>query len=102
MQNIVAKFKQLDGLDENVIPVPKQAMKVSVRRGLGACSVGRTQAPCCPAFAITYYKAQGRTFDKINVDIEIPTNFRDWPCKLAAGNPMYKHWQRDHSFHPLT
>jgi len=35
MQNIVARFKQLDSLDENVIPIPKQAMKVSIRRGLG-------------------------------------------------------------------
>ena len=33
-----AKFKQLDGLDENVIPIPKQGMKVSVIGGkFGTC-----------------------------------------------------------------
>ena len=66
------KFKQLDGLDENVIPIPKQGMKVSVIGGkFGTCKVKRIQVPCCPAFAITHYKAQGYTFDKIMVDIEV-------------------------------
>ena len=33
-----AKFKQLDGLDENVIPIPKQGMKVSIIGGkFGTC-----------------------------------------------------------------
>jgi hypothetical protein len=67
-----AKFKQLEGLEENVIPIFKKGMKVTISsRESGMCKVSRTQVPCSPAFAITHYKAQGRTFDKTNADIEV-------------------------------
>jgi ATP-dependent exoDNAse (exonuclease V) alpha subunit len=34
--------------------------------------VTRTQLPIVPAFAITTYKAQGLTMNKINVDLQVP------------------------------
>jgi len=68
-----AKFEQLDGLDRNVIPILRQSMSVHVSRPKGKKSfiIGRRQVPCSPSFAITHYRAQGRTFQKVIPDLEV-------------------------------
>ena len=68
-----AKFEQLDGLDRNVIPILRQSMSVHVSRRKGKKSfvIGRRQVPCSPSFAITHYRAQGRTFQKVILDLEV-------------------------------
>ena len=33
--------------------------------------ISRTQVPCSPAFAITDYRAQGRTFEGVALDLEV-------------------------------
>ena len=38
----------------------------------GVIQVTRTQLPIVPAFAITTYKAQGLTMNKIVVDLQVP------------------------------
>ena len=68
-----AKFEQLDGLDRNVIPIFRQSMSVYVRRskGKGSYIVRRRQVPCSSAFTIIYYRAQGWTFKKVALDLEV-------------------------------
>ncbi len=75
----------LDGLSRKLIPIPlvKKQFTVPIKqlfgrlfeRGHGgkkvpqAIQVTRTQLPIMPAFAITTYKAQGLTMNKIVVDL---------------------------------
>ena len=78
----------LDGLPPKIIPIPliKKQFTVSIRQLFGQLFEGtqsqrkasamiqvtRTQLPIVPAFAITTYKAQGLTMNKIVVDLQIP------------------------------
>ena len=78
----------LDGLRLKLIPIPlvKKQFTVPIKqlfgrlfeRGQGAKNVSgviqvtRTQLPIVPAFAITTYKAQGLTVNKIAVDLQFP------------------------------
>ena len=78
----------LDSLRPKLIPIPliKKQFTVSIKqlfsrlfeRGQGAkkvpgvIQVTRTQLPIVPAFAITTYKAQGLTMNKIVVDLQVP------------------------------
>ncbi len=78
----------LDGLPPKVIPIPliKKQFTVPIKQLFGrliehvqggekvseTTQVTRTQLPIVPAFAITTYKAQGLTMNKINVDLQVP------------------------------
>jgi hypothetical protein len=78
----------LDGLRHKLIPIPliKNQFTVSIKQLFGRLSergqrgeavpqvihVTRTQLPIVPAFAITTYKAQGLTMNKIVVDLQVP------------------------------
>ena len=37
----------------------------------GSLEISRTQVPCSPAFAIIDYRAQGRTFERVALDLEV-------------------------------
>ena len=79
----------LDGLRPKLIPIPlmKKQFTVSIRQLFGqrfentqgrrkvteTIRVTRTQLPIVPAFAITTYKAQGLTMNRIVVDLQAPT-----------------------------
>jgi len=78
----------LDGLRPKLIPIPliKKRFTVSIKQIFGhlldrvqsgrkipqVIQVTRTQLPIVPAFAITTYKAQGLTMNKIVVDLQVP------------------------------
>ena len=78
----------LDGLRPKLIPIPlvKKQFTVPIKQLFGrlferghsgkkvpeAIQVTRTQLPIVPAFAITTYKAQGLTMNKIVVDLQVP------------------------------
>ncbi|CAF1369224.1 unnamed protein product [Adineta steineri] len=78
----------LDGLRPKLIPIPliKKQFAVSIKQLFGRqferveggkkvpqlIQVTRTQLPIVPAFAITTYKAQGLTMNKIVVDLQVP------------------------------
>ncbi|KAF8437026.1 hypothetical protein BDZ91DRAFT_687651, partial [Kalaharituber pfeilii] len=73
-----ARFKPLSGLSEGLVPVYPQTFTVHMPDQLNKrekVKVRRFQIPCCPGFAITDYKAQGRTFDNILVDLESTNSF---------------------------
>ena len=74
----------LDGLQTKLIPISlvKKGFSISIKQLLGSLleqrsgrkapnliNVTRTQLPIVPAFAITTYKAQGLTMEKIVVDL---------------------------------
>jgi hypothetical protein len=78
----------LDGLRPKLIPIPliKKRFTVPIKQLFGrqfermqrgkkvpqGIQVTRTQLPIVPAFAITTYKAQGLTMNKIIVDLQVP------------------------------
>ncbi|CAF1523971.1 unnamed protein product [Adineta ricciae] len=78
----------LDGLRPKLIPIPlvKKQFTVPIKQLFGRLldrvqsekkvpqliQVTRTQLPIVPAFAITTYKAQGLTMNKIVVDLQVP------------------------------
>lgn len=78
----------LDGLPPKIIPIPliKKQFNVPIKqlfgrlignipgpkRGSETIKVTRMQLPIVPAFAITTYKAQGLTMNKIIVDLQVP------------------------------
>ncbi len=78
----------LDGLPHKVIPIPliKEQFAVPIKQLFGrliervqdekkvseTIQVTRTQLPIVPAFAITTYKAQGLTMNKIIIDLQVP------------------------------
>ena len=78
----------LDGLPAKLIPIPlikkrftvsiKQLFRDLFKRAEGGrkipqmIQVTRTQLPIVPAFAITTYKAQGLTMNRIVVDLQVP------------------------------
>jgi hypothetical protein len=78
----------LDGLPPKLIPIPliKNNLLFPLSKSLvgylNVCNVGkkvletiqitRTQLPIVPAFAITTYKAEGFTMNKIVVDLQVP------------------------------
>jgi hypothetical protein len=78
----------LDGLRPKLIPIPliKKRFTVPIKQLFGRLfermqggkkvpqliQVTRTQLPIVPAFAITTYKAQGLTMNKIVVDLQVP------------------------------
>jgi hypothetical protein len=78
----------LDGLRPKLIPIPliKKQFTVPIKQLFGqlfertqgrekvtqVIQVTRTQLPIVPAFAITTYKAQGLTMNKIVVDLQVP------------------------------
>ncbi|CAF1371764.1 unnamed protein product [Adineta ricciae] len=78
----------LDGLRPKLIPIPliKKRFTVPIKQLFGhlldrvqsgrkipqVIQVTRTQLPIVPAFAITTYKAQGLTMNKIVVDLQVP------------------------------
>ena len=77
----------LDGLRPKLIPIPliKKQFTVPIKQLFGrlfervkgekkvpqVIQVTRTQLPIVPAFAITIYKAQGLTMNKIVVDLQV-------------------------------
>jgi hypothetical protein len=78
----------LDGLRPKLIPISLVKKKFTVRikqlfgrlpeqrsggrRALDGIQITRTQLPIVPAFAITTYKAQGLTMNRIVVDLQLP------------------------------
>lgn len=77
----------LNGLRPKLIPIPliKKQFTVSLKqlfgqlfqgkqdkRATGVIQVTRAQLPIVPAFAITTYKAQGLTMNKIVIDFQVP------------------------------
>jgi len=78
----------LDGLRPKLIPIPliKKQFTIPIKQLFGrlfgrmqggkkvpqVIQVTRTQLPIVPAFAITTYKAQGLTMNKIVVDLQVP------------------------------
>jgi hypothetical protein len=78
----------LEGLRPKLIPIPlvKKRFTVSIKQLFGqqfeqllggrkisqVIHITRTQLPIVPAFAITTYKAQGLTMNKIIVDLQVP------------------------------
>lgn len=78
----------LDGLPSKLIPIPliKKQFTIPVKQLFGSLfqavqgrkkvpetiRITRTQLPIVPAFAITTYKAQGLTMNKIVVDLQVP------------------------------
>ncbi len=78
----------LDGLRPKLIPIPlvRKQFTVPMKQLFGrlfervrggkkvpeVIQVTRTQLPIVPAFAITTYKAQGLTMNKIVVDLQVP------------------------------
>ena len=77
----------LDGLPLKLIPISlvKKEFSISIKQQLGPVleqrsgrkapdmiHVTRTQLPIVAAFAITTYKAQGLTMEKIVVDVQLP------------------------------
>jgi ATP-dependent exoDNAse (exonuclease V) alpha subunit len=81
-------LKNLDDLRPKLIPIPliKKRFTVPIKQLFGhlfervqggrkipqVIQVTRTQLPIVPAFAITTYKAQGLTMNKIVVDLQVP------------------------------
>ena len=81
-----SRFEQLRGLGKNIFPVTpkKMAMMVKLRNGHTGnepTSIRRTQVPCCPAFAITHFRSQGRTFDKVVLDLG--------SCQVLSKSPKF-------------
>ena len=69
-----SQFEQLRGLGENIFPITPQKMAITMKQRNGhtgnePISISRTQVPCCPAFAITHFRSQGRTFYKVVLDL---------------------------------
>ena len=69
-----SQFEQLRGLGKNIFLVTpkKMAMMVKLRNGHTGnepTSIRRTQVPCCSAFTIMHFRSQGRTFDKVVLDL---------------------------------
>ena len=78
----------LDGLPPKLIPIPliKNQFTIPIKQLFGSLfervqgeekiletiRITRTQLPIVPGFAITTYKAQGLTMNKIIVDLQVP------------------------------
>jgi hypothetical protein len=72
---------QLPGLDAGVIPLLPISEPV-IRQGRTS-STWRTGLPCTPAFAITDYKSQGGSFNKVGLDIDTRSSFSSLYVSLS-------------------
>lgn len=70
------RHKPIEDFEANVLPIfPQPVGHVEIKDSKGIkVAVARTQVPVTPAFAITDYKCQGRTFERIAVDFETTRN----------------------------
>jgi ATP-dependent exoDNAse (exonuclease V) alpha subunit len=64
-----ARFKPLRGLELGMVPIFRKSMKVFLGKA-GKTQVQRVQVPLTPAYAITEYRSQGRTFENLVLDLE--------------------------------
>ena len=69
------KFSQLDGLPEGILPLFPSTFKieVSILQDLSprqTTAIRRHQISCSAAFAITDYRSQSRTFNRVMLDFE--------------------------------
>jgi hypothetical protein len=71
---------KLPGLDPGVVPLLPISEPVIQR---GSPYAWRMGLPCTPAFAITDYKSQSQTFDKIALDIDIGSTFSSMHVGLS-------------------
>ena len=72
------KFSILNGLSNGVLPLFPTTFSIDVplnilpnqKSNTKTTSIRRRQIPCSPAFAITDYRSQGRTFNEVILDFE--------------------------------
>ncbi len=77
---------QLPGLDRGIIPL--HLISEPVTRQGHTSSIWRTGLPCTPAFAITDYKSQSQTFDKMCADIDSRSSFSNMYVDLSRGKTL--------------
>jgi PIF1-like helicase len=77
---------QLPGLDRGIIPLLPISEPVTRKRR--PSFTWRTALPCTPAFAITDYKSQSQSFDKICVDIDSHSSFSSMYVDLSRGRRL--------------
>ena len=76
-----SKFSNLSGLAKNILPLFPTTFGIDITSNDNAASnsqklpMRRRQIPCCAGFAITDYRSQGRTFNRVVIDLE-PPNIR--------------------------
>ena len=80
------KSIQLPGLDIGVVPLLPISEPI-VRQGRFS-STWRTGLPCTPSFAITDYKSQSQTFDKLCLDIDTSSTFSSMYVNLSRGRTL--------------
>lgn len=77
---------QLPGLDKGIISLVPISEPV-IRKGRPSFT-WRTALPCTPAFAITDYKSQSQSFDKICADIDSRSSFSSMYVDLSRGRRL--------------
>ena len=76
-----SKFSNLSGLAKNILPLFPTTFGIDITSNDNAASnsqklpMRRRQIQCCAGFAITDYRSQGRTFNRVVIDLE-PPNIR--------------------------
>ena len=80
------KSIQLPGLDIGIVLLLLISEPI-VWRGRFS-STWRTGLPCTPSFAITDYKSQSQTFDKLCLDIDTSSTFSSMYVNLSRGRTL--------------
>jgi hypothetical protein len=86
MTSASSQSVQLPGLDRGIIPL--HLISEPVTRQGHPSLLWRTGLPCTPAFAITDYKSQSQTFDKMCGDIDSRSSFSHMYVDLSRGKTL--------------
>lgn len=86
MTSTSSQSVQLPGLDRGIIPL--HLISEPVTRQRRRSLIWRTGLPCTPAFAITDYKSQSQTFDKMCGDIDSRSSFSHMYVDLSRGKTL--------------
>lgn len=68
------RYNPIETLPKDVVPIFPTQSSVSYTYKGQINRFTKTQSPIAPVFAITHYRSQGRTFDKVGIDIETTRN----------------------------
>jgi hypothetical protein len=88
--NIQNTHLNFTNLNQDLIPILPLTVSISVKPkcaalGTKSVSVRRTQFPLTPAYALTAYKAQGKTLNKVIIDLtQPPTGKLDFAYAYVA------------------
>ncbi len=69
------------GPDDDIVPIPvlesREKFKVQIGDTANHVTIGRSQLPLLPSFAMTSYRSQGATMSQVKVDLQSSASIQD-------------------------